>query len=226
MDSIPIEAGGATLGFRTLTGAVIGTDQRSDSYTTGSSRTVVVDGQGGGSGHVSTMVVVNRDIWVRDAGGAEHHVRIAVDVPVRVGQDICIVLVEARKRSENRTVAGVATICVPSLNRQWTVMPLDGISASLVKFDPSQAAAFGYIALWGISLLACLILIGIPVMLFLIVRSFMGTARRKREGAEILSALKAEHERTLHLALDVWKEQQLRLAPASAAPMPAIGTAP
>ncbi len=45
----PLLAGGATLTFSALKGVVLHTDQRSDSFTSGGGRTVVVDGSGGGT---------------------------------------------------------------------------------------------------------------------------------------------------------------------------------
>lgn len=107
MSGSQIETVGTLFEYVTAVGRVIDTAQRSDSYTTGASRTVVMNGTGGGGGRVKTTVVVNRDIWIRDAGGAEHHVRIRADVPVRVGQEIALVWLKARnaacKRSFERT---------------------------------------------------------------------------------------------------------------------------
>ena len=108
------EAGGATFGFSCLSGEVIDTQQRSDSYTTGSSRTVVVDGYGGGGGHVSTDVVVSRDIWLRDRAGDEHHLPVQADQPIRVGQRIAVISLRAEKASTNRTYDGIVSVYAPA----------------------------------------------------------------------------------------------------------------
>lgn len=104
------ETRGTHLDFATTTGTVIATDQRSDSYTTGASRTLVIDGTGAGSGHLRTDVVVTRDIWIRDLRGAEQHFRIQADIAVRVSQEISFFRLSAKNDVSGHSFDGLTTI--------------------------------------------------------------------------------------------------------------------
>jgi len=67
-------------------GEVLDTDQRSDTYVHGSGSSMIYKGSGGGSTNISSSVVVNRDIWLKDIEGKEIHVRLNLDLPIRKGQ--------------------------------------------------------------------------------------------------------------------------------------------
>ena len=114
----PLLAGGATLSFSCLESTVIKTDQRSDSYTTGSGRVLVLEGTGGGNSHVPTEVVISRDIWFNDREGQERHVRVNKDIPVREGQDIAFLYASGEKKLGE----------VSRQQAEWTDVPLRDVN--------------------------------------------------------------------------------------------------
>lgn len=132
----PLLAGGATLSFSCLEGTVIKTDQRSDSYTTGSGRVLVLEGTGGGNSQVSTEVVVSRDIWFNDREGQEHHVRVNKDIPVREGQDIAFIYASGEKKRGKFPASkqsGLMSLYVLSTNTSYTVRSLDSMAVALAR---------------------------------------------------------------------------------------------
>ena len=216
------EAGGATFRFSALTGEVIDTQQRSDSYTTGSSRTVVVDGYGGGGGHVSTNVVVSRDIWLRTASGDEHHVRVQADLPIRIGQRIAVISLRVAKPSNNRTYDGIVSVYAPATDTYWTVKKLDAIARLLPLPNWPKIGYQAWGLLWLASLAACLVGIGIPIVIALGVRQWRENRRCSRETAAILAAFQAEHQALIRHEHDDWRREADRLRKPDGA-RPAIG---
>ncbi len=91
MARIPFSAGGLDGAFTALVGTVIATERNSDSVVRGGGSTTSVNGQVFGSTRVTTDVMVSRDMWLRDAEGVEHHKRLNLDLPVRVGQRFAFV---------------------------------------------------------------------------------------------------------------------------------------
>lgn len=67
--------------FTAQSGTVISTEQRSDTYVSGS-------GSRGGHSHVSSSVEVTRDIWVKTADEKEQNWRYLTDIPVRESQKL------------------------------------------------------------------------------------------------------------------------------------------
>ena len=225
MDSIPIEACGTTFRFSALSGEVIETEQRSDSYTTGSSRTVVIDGTGGGGGHVSTTVVVSRDIWLRDATGHEHHVRVQQDLPIRAGQRIAILSLQAARPLTKRKIDGLVSVYAPSTDTYWKVRKLEGVAKTLSEPDWSAAASLGLLLLWGASLLLCLAGIGIPIVIALAVVWWMRAKKHKQDAVQILDALKMDHQAAIRHEYEDWRRDVDRLRKPVQAATPTIGAA-
>lgn len=217
MASERTEAAGTTFSFRTVSGEVIATDQRSDSYTTGSSRTVVIEGTGGGSGYVTTEVVVNRDIWFRDGGGQERHVRVAADVPVRVGQHVAVVHLKAERPSTRKTFDGVVSVYVLSTNRYWTTRPLGDVTRPLVEPEMTRARAFGTLLVYGVSVALCFGFVGIPMLIALFVWGKVSEAKRAGMAVEIAKAMEASHSETLRVTYRAYQVEQKRLAELTAA---------
>ena len=206
-----MEACGTTFSLSTLSGEVINTEQRSDSYTTGSSRTVVIDGTGGGGGHVSTTVVVSRDIWLRDARGEEHHVRVQKDLPIRAGQRIAILYLQATRPLTKRNFNALVSIYAPSTDTYWTIRPLDAIATLLSLPTWNRVAYLGLLAFWGVSLLLCLAGVGIPVVISLGIVWWLRAKKHRQDAAEILSAFKAEHARVIRHEYEGWRQHADRL---------------
>ena len=223
LDDIRTEAAGATFSFRTVSGEVLGTDQRSDSYMTGNSRTVIHEGSGGGHGHVSTEVVVTRDIWFRDVGGQEHHVRVARDVPVRVGQHVAVAYLAAERPATGKTFAGIVSIHVLSTDRYWTVRPLLGVATGLVEPDGGVWETVGTMVMWLGALALCFVLIGIPLLIALFVVGKLRERKKKALAAEIAKAMEASHVETLRLGYSAFQSEQKRLAEARTNATVAIG---
>jgi hypothetical protein len=86
--------------LRLISGKVAGTDQRSDTRVYGSGYTSSVVGSGGyvsgggGSTQISSVVTVQRDIYLKDESGEEHHIRIQRDVPVRMDHSVVLIYIE------------------------------------------------------------------------------------------------------------------------------------
>ena len=211
MDSIPTEACGTTFRFSALSGEVIDTEQRSDSYTTGSSRTVVIDGTGGGGGHVSTTVVVSRDIWLRDATGHEHHVRVQADLPVRAGQWLAILYLQATRPSTKRKVDSLVSVYMPSTDTYWKVLELEEVAKTLSTPTWSMTAFVCLVALWVVSLFLCLAGVGIPIVIALAVVWWKRAKKHKQEAAGILDALKADHQAVIRHEYNGWRRDVDRL---------------
>ena len=225
MDSIPTEASGTTFRFSALSGEVVGTEQRSDSYTTGSSRTVVIDGTGGGGGHVSTSVVVSRDIWLRDAAGDEHHVRVQADLPIRTGQRIAILHLQATRPSTKRKIDSLVSVYTPSTDTYWKVQELEDVAQTLSMPMWPQAAFFCLVALWGVSLFLCLAGVGIPIVITLAVVWWKRVKKHKQEAAAILDALRANHQAVIRHEYASWRQDADRLRKPNQATTRTIGAA-
>lgn len=225
MSKDELEAGGATLAFESLTGEVIDTEQRSDTYTSGSSRTIVIDGTGGGSGHVSSTVVVHRDIWMRTANGHERHVRLQADLPIRVGQRIAILSVRARKPSTRREVDAVTSVYAPSTDTFWTIRKLGDISTLLSLPKWSRMQIYGILLLWAAALGACFIAIGIPLVVVLAIVWWRRTQAHKKDAKQILAALEAEHRSLINIEHDAWRRDVERLRKPERSASPSIEAA-
>ena len=225
MDTTPIETCGTTFRVLSLSGDVIGTEQRSDSYTTGSSRTVVIDGTGGGRGHVDTTVVVSRDIWLRDAGGDEHHVRVQADLPIRTGQRIAFISLQASRPVTRQKVDGLVSVYAPSTDTYWKIQTLDKIAKTLSEPRWDPAAMLGLLLLWVVSLGLCLAGVGIPIVIALAVVWWMRAKKHKQAAVQILDALQAEHQALIRHEHADWRRDVDRLRKPDQAATPAIGAA-
>ncbi len=149
-------AGGAKLTFSWLEGVVLHTDQRSDSFTSGGGRTVVVDGSGGGTMSVGTTVVVSRDVWIKDPDGLEHHVRVTEDVPVRVGQDIAFIYCKGEvssKRDQCHQAGGLMSVYVVSTGKVYTILSRPAFISQLLSPPSRLLPSVGALLLWVISVL-------------------------------------------------------------------------
>ena len=152
----PLLAGGAKLTFSCLDGVVLDTDQRSDSYTSGSGRSVVIDGSGGGTTSVNTTVVVSRDIWLKDSDGLEHHVRIMEDIPVRVGQEIAFIYCHGAATlpgKRKHEAGGLMSVYVVSTDKIYTVLSPSSLTKQLVEPPLSMGVAIFHMLLWLFSIL-------------------------------------------------------------------------
>ena len=225
MDTTPIEACGTTFRFSSLSGEVVGTEQRSDSYTTGSSRTVVIDGTGGGGGHVSTTVVVSRDIWLRDVAGDEHHVRVQADLPIRTGQQLAILYLQATRPSTKREVDSLVSVYTPSTDTYWKVRELEEVAKTLTTPIWSLPAFVCLVAFWGISLFLCLAGVGIPIVMALAVVWWKRVKKHKQDAAVILEALRAGHQAVIRHEYDAWRRDVDLLRKPVQAATPTIGAA-
>ena len=225
MDSISTDACGTTFRFSALSGEVVGTEQRSDSYTTGSSRTVIIDGTGGGGGHVSTSVVVSRDIWLRDAVGDEHHVRVQADLPIRTGQQIAILYLQATRPSTKRKVDSLVSVYTPSTDTYWKVLELEEIAKTLSTPTWSMTGFVCLVAFWGVSLFLCLAGVGIPIVIALTVVWWKRVKKHKQEAAVILDALRADHQAVIRHEYANWRRDADRLRKPDQATTRTIGAA-
>lgn len=85
---------GAPCNLNVLSGEVVGTDQRSDTHVYGGGSISGVGGNVHGSTSVSSVVVVQRDLWLRDDAGREHEFRFTVDLPLRASHRVHIIQLE------------------------------------------------------------------------------------------------------------------------------------
>ena len=196
-------AGDAALSFTALQGTVIGTDQRSDSYTSGSGRTIVVYGSGGGTSSLSTEVVISRDIWVRDQGGREHHVRITADVPVRTGQDIAAITCRgevAMPQGPVHAAEGLIAVFVLPTNTAYPVLPLADLAGQLATKPLRAAAKVRAAAAWLVSLLLIPVFaIGIGLVAILLIRAALKAKQRRARQQVIKTGIQAEYQRLLDM---------------------------
>ena len=197
----PVMAGDAALTFTALQGTVIDTDQRSDSYTSGSGRTIMVDGSGGGSSSLSTEVLVSRDIWVEDRSGREHHVRITADVPVRSGQDIAVITCRgevAIPRGPVHAAGGLIAVYVLPTNTAYPVLPLADLAGQLAARPLGAAAKIRAAAAWLVSIvLIPVFAIGIGLVAILVIRAALRGKRRRARQHVIENGIQAEYQRVL-----------------------------
>ena len=215
--SQPLLAGGATLTFSWLKGVVLDTDQRSDSYTSGSGRTVVIDGSGGGTTSVGTTVVVSRDIWFKDPDGLEHHVRIMEDIPVRVGQQIAFVYCHAtgtKPGNRKHEAGGLMSVYVVSTNKIYTVLSPSTLTKQLVEPPERVAVAVFHLLLWVFSVLLIAIFgVGLLALAALFTRSFLVRKKRAARSQAILGELRAEQQRLIRA---IYSSHKARLVTADA----------
>ncbi len=85
-----LAAEGWNVRFYAVSGEVLDTEQRSDTYVSGQTTGATYKGTGGVTGHVTSKVVVQRDIWVKTDDGKEDHFRFEQDIPCRTGQRITV----------------------------------------------------------------------------------------------------------------------------------------
>ena len=209
----PLLAGGAKLTFSWLEGVVLDTDQRSDSYTSGSGRTVVIDGSGGGTTSVGTTVVVSRDIWLRDDAGMEHHVRVNQDVPVRVGQQIAFVYCHgaaATPGNRGHEAGGLMSVYVVSTDTIYTILSAPSLTKQLVEPSPHMGVALFHTLLWVFSFLLIVIFgVGLIALAALSTRSFLVRKKRNARSRAILGELKAEHQRLIQAIYSGYKTRMV-----------------
>lgn len=112
-----------------LTGIVIDTETRSDTYVSGSGSSASYNGTGGGHVNISSAVVVTKDIWVRSLSGKEYRYQMG-DVEARAGNIVCLgiiadeLLIFSNETTENN----------------WTF--LDKIKKSISKFGMGMVMLF------------------------------------------------------------------------------------
>ena len=209
--SQPLLAGGAKLTFSSLEGVVLNTSQRSDSYTSGTGRTVVIDGSGGGTTSVNTTVVVSRDIWIRDPDGLEHHVRIMEDVPVRVGQQIAFIYCHAtamKPGNKEHEAGGLMSVYVVSTNKVYTVLSPSVLMKQLVEPPEHAGVAIFHLLLWVFSVLLIAIFgVGLLALAALFTRSFLVRKKRNSRSQAILGELNAEHRRLMQAIYSSYKSR-------------------
>ena len=219
----PLLAGGATLSFSCLEGTVIKTDQRSDSYTTGSGRVLVLEGTGGGNSQVSTEVVISRDIWLNDREGQEHHVRVNKDIPVREGQDVAFIYASGEKKRGKFPASkqsGLMSLYVLSTNTSYTVRSLNDLAVALARPYTTASMELGTLLAYGMSLFFCLVYgVGLLPLGYLAVRDFRRKRRWREETADVVKELEAEHQRLLK---SFYSEHKKRLAAPQTSPQPQL----
>ena len=194
---LPFSAGDRTGEFRFFPGTVIDTDQRSDSYVTGRGRMFVLEGTGGGASQTSTEVVVARDIWMQDSQGAEHHLRVSQDVPVRAGQQIGLVYYR-----DTATKPGQAdrlvTIFIVSTNKSYAVEGVQTVTALLDPKNHTKPKPY-ILAAWAVSIGLCVCGVGLLGVFALLVRYFIVEYQQKAVTGEVLAAVEEAHQRVLNI---------------------------
>ena len=196
--SLPFTAGGRSGEFRFFSGVVVSTDQRSDTFVSGSGRTVIYEGSGGGTNQVSTEVVVARDIWLRDSHGEEHHVRVVQDVPVRAGQQIGLIYFRGTDPRSKQVSDRLVSIFSIATNKSYAIGQADTVT---ILMDPKnhRKLNLGLIAAWLISLVLCVAGIGFLGVGALLVRYFLVRSKQRVVTAEVSAAVEGAHQRVLNI---------------------------
>lgn len=144
--------------FDTLSGTVLETDQRSDSHVFGGGATVVQNGSGGGGVAITTKVEVVRDIWIKDEAGAEHHLRLNSDIPVRTGNMIHFITLKG-EHLKGDSGGGRPMALYNSTSRElWRFFDFDKITSHLVEIPFSLERMMKINRSWYIA-----ILVGFPI---------------------------------------------------------------
>lgn len=199
---LPFSAGGLDGAFTAFVGTVIATERNSDSHVTGGGYTTSVNGQVFGNTNVTTDVTVSRDMWLRDVDGVEHHKRLQIDLPVRVGQRFAFVYYEgAIKRSKRPVVWGVRILNL-STDRYHEVNPTKFVAAAL---SPMSAELF---------FLRVAENLGLPVSLLLVLRQGLARSAGMMEARKIQDIVDVKFRDMLALV----DAEGARLVPAVEAP--------
>lgn len=207
MTTLPFSAGDRKGEFRFFPGVVLSTDQRSDSFVSGSGRTFTYEGTGAGSSQVSTKVVVARDIWLRDAQGDEHHVRIEEDVPLRAGQHVALIYFRDTSPKPKLDRNLLVSIYSLSTNQSYSIGDGQAVTALM---DPKAHSKPNYniIAAWAVSLVLCVTGIGLIGVLALLVWHFFDGRRQKVITAQVSADVGKAHQ----VVLDTLYSERAKLA--------------
>ena len=221
---IPFSAGGLDGAFTALVGTVIATERNSDSRVTGRGYTTSVNGQVFGGTNVTTEVTVTRDVWLRDAEGVEHHRRLKLDLPVRVGQRFAFVGYEGAIRLSKQPVSYELRILNLSMDRYHEVKPTK-VVVNAVSRGAVEDVPFGIAIAWALSLFLLLWKgIGLLVIAPLALRHRKVRAVRLTENRAIREIVETKFQDMLALV----DAEGARLAPVAEAPVgsqPRSGTA-
>lgn len=217
-------AGGIDGAFTALVGTVIATERRSDARVTGGGYTTSVNGQIFGKTNVTTDVVVTRDIFLRDAEGQEHHKRLKIDLPVRVGQRLAFVDYEGASRLSKEPIVYELRIDNLSTGKPYEVNSKQFIVAALSPRSHEDFTLPVTIG-WGLSLFLCLShgigLLGVAPLAWRHMRVRAIRLEKSRAIREVVEGKVCE-------VLALVDAEAARLAPAveaQAGPQPRRGTA-
>ena len=207
MTNLPFSAGNRNGEFRFFPGIVLSTDQRSDSFVSGSGRTFTYEGTGGGASQVSTKVVVARDIWLRDAQGDEHHVRVEEDVPLRAGQHVALIYFRDTSPKPKRDQNLLVSIFSLSTNQSYSI---GGGQVVTALMDPKTHAKPNYnvIAAWSVSLVLCIGGIGFIGVFALLVWHVFDGRRQKAITTQVSTEVAKAHQ----VVLDTLYSERAKLA--------------
>lgn len=222
MTTLPFSAGNRNGEFRFFPGVVLSTDQRSDSFVSGSGRTFTYEGTGGGSSQVSTQVLVARDIWLRDAQGDEHHVRIQEDVPLRAGQHIALVYFRDTSPKPKLDKNLLVSIFSLSTNQSYSI---GGGQAVTALMDPKTHDTVNYIVViaWVVSLILCIGGVGFLGVFALLIWHFFDGRRQKVITAQVSAEVAKAHQ----VVLDTVYSERAKLAATLDQPgQPRLGAGP
>ena len=197
MTTLPFSAGARQGEFRFFPGVVLSTDQRSDSFVSGSGGTFIYEGTGAGSSQVSTKVVVARDIWLRDAQGDEHHVRIMEDIPLRAGQHIALIYFRDTSPKPKLDKDVLVSIFSLSTNQSYSIGDAQAVT---VLMDPKAHTGPNYniIAFWAISLVLSVAGIGLVGVFALIIWHVFDGRRQKAVTAQVAAEVRKAHQLVLN----------------------------
>ena len=157
-------------------------------------------------------MVVTKAIWFRDARGNEHHVRVASDVPVRIGQHVALGYLTAERPASGKAVDDLASVYVLSTDQYWSTRDFGSVAKVLVEREMTPGGAVGILAMWVAALALCLVAIGIPLVIALFVMAKVHERRDKALAAEIATAMAASHLDVIRATWRTFQAEKKRLA--------------
>lgn len=199
---LPFSAGGLDGVFTALVGTVIATERSSDSRVTGGGYTTSVNGQVFGDTKITTDVSVTRDMWLRDADGVEHHKRLNLDLPVRVGQRFAFIDYKGPTRRSKAPVAIEIRVLNLSTDRYHEVNATKLLAEILAPTSPE------------LFLLRLTENFGLPASLLRMVRQGMARNPQMAEGQKIHDTVEVKFRDMLALVV----AEGARLLPAPDTP--------
>lgn len=184
--------------FSSISGEVLGTDKYSETHVSSSGGGGYVGRHGG---HVSaptvhSTVVTNHEFWIKTDGGKEIDVQLTgVDIPLRIGQRVSLIVAQSPIKKEKR----YAVLVNHSANKHWFI---NDAMTIYKKLGPNPGVGglhflilIALFALWAVANSTILFLLGPAYFVYLTFKVISGGKMAMRK----VKLLEAHLERLVQL---------------------------